>query len=128
MVFPKFGLSTNSDDDEILAEVVVVRRTSMALPLAQTLVVDLTHVVAGPFATKTLRDLGARVIKVESRKGSRGGATGPGFAGDITRQFPPKLDDGKSGVQSAYFAMLNSGKESIALQVQDADCAACAMP
>ena len=62
-------------------------------------VLDLTHVLAGPYASMTLSDLGARVIKVER----------PGL-GDDTRAFPPFKDG-----ESAYFATINHGKESIAL-------------
>lgn len=75
-------------------------------PLDGITVVDLTHVLAGPFASHTLQDLGARVIKVER----------PGV-GDDTRAFPPFV-----GGQSAYFATLNAGKQSIALDLKaDAD-------
>ena len=65
-------------------------------------VLDLTHVLAGPYATHTLGDLGARVIKVEH----------PG-TGDDTRAFPPFVDG-----ESAYFATLNAGKQSIALDLK----------
>ncbi|MCE8508018.1 CoA transferase [Ruegeria pomeroyi] len=74
----------------------------MSGPLSGTLVLDLTHVLAGPFASMTLADLGARVIKVER----------PG-QGDDTRAFPP-FKEGKS----AYFATINHGKESIALDLK----------
>lgn len=70
----------------------------MTAPLDGVTVLDLTHVLAGPFASLTLRDLGARVIKVER----------PG-TGDDTRTFPPFKDG-----QSAYFAAINHGKQSIA--------------
>ena len=66
-------------------------------PLTGITVLDLTHVLAGPFASHTLQDLGARVIKVE-RPGS----------GDDTRAFPPFVDG-----QSAYFATLNAGKQRL---------------
>ena len=71
-------------------------------PLDGITVVDLTHVLAGPFASHTLQDLGARVIKVER----------PGV-GDDTRAFPPFVAG-----QSAYFATLNAGKQSIALDLK----------
>lgn len=74
----------------------------MAAPLDGIVILDLTHVLAGPFCSHTLGDLGARVIKVE-RPGS----------GDDTRAFPPFV----SG-DSAYFAALNAGKESIALDLK----------
>jgi CoA:oxalate CoA-transferase len=72
-------------------------------PFAGVVVVDLTRVLAGPFCTMMLAELGARVIKVE----------GPG--GDDARHFDPFLDG-----QSAYFASLNRGKESIVLNLKDA--------
>jgi len=71
-------------------------------PLTGITILDLTHVLAGPFASHTLQDLGARVIKVER----------PG-TGDDTRAFPPFVDG-----QSAYFATLNAGKQSIALDLK----------
>ncbi|MGR3271840.1 CoA transferase [Thalassococcus profundi] len=74
----------------------------MSLPLSGLTVLDLTHVLAGPFCALTLADLGARVIKVE-RPGS----------GDDTRAFPP-FKDGKSG----YFAAINHSKKSIALDLK----------
>ena len=77
----------------------------MAGPLSGVTILDLTHVLAGPFASMTLADLGARVIKVER----------PG-TGDDTRAFPPFKDG-----QSAYFATINHGKESIALDLKAED-------
>lgn len=78
----------------------------MTLPLDDLVVLDLTHVLAGPFCSTQLADLGARVIKVER----------PG-TGDDTRAFPPFVDD-----ESAYFAALNHSKQSIALDLKaDAD-------
>ncbi|MDP4990361.1 MAG: CoA transferase, partial [Marivita lacus] len=74
----------------------------MTKPLAGITILDLTHVLAGPFCSMTLADLGARVIKVE-RPGS----------GDDTRAFPP-FSKGKS----AYFAAINHGKKSIALDLK----------
>jgi CoA:oxalate CoA-transferase len=73
-------------------------------PLRGVLVVDLTRVLAGPFCTMVLADLGARVIKVESPDG-----------GDDARQIGPFI-----GERSAYFASLNRGKQSIALDLRDA--------
>jgi CoA:oxalate CoA-transferase len=72
-------------------------------PLAGVVVVDLTRVLAGPYCTMMLSDLGARVIKVER----------PG-TGDDARHIGPFID----GV-SAYFASLNRGKESVALDLRD---------
>jgi CoA:oxalate CoA-transferase len=72
-------------------------------PFAGILVVDLSRVLAGPFCTMMLADLGARVIKVEQPDG-----------GDDARQFDPFVDG-----KSAYFASLNRGKESIALDLKN---------
>lgn len=78
----------------------------MTKPLSGIIVLDLTHVLGGPFCSMTLADLGAHVIKVER----------PG-TGDDSRRFPP-FANGKS----AYFAALNHGKKSIALDLKsDAD-------
>jgi CoA:oxalate CoA-transferase len=74
----------------------------MTAPLDGIVILDLTHVLAGPFCSLSLSDLGAQVIKVER----------PGL-GDDTREFPPFV----SG-QSAYFAALNAGKRSIALDLK----------
>lgn len=73
-----------------------------AAPLSDITILDLTHVLAGPFASHSLADLGARVIKVER----------PG-TGDDTRAFPPFVRG-----ESAYFACLNAGKSSIALDLK----------
>ncbi len=72
------------------------------LTLDGILVVDLTHVLAGPFATMHLAQMGARVIKVEQ----------PG-RGDEARGFAPFRDG-----ESLYFASVNAGKESIALDLR----------
>jgi CoA:oxalate CoA-transferase len=71
-------------------------------PLDGITILDLTHVLAGPFCSQSLQDLGATVIKVER----------PG-TGDDTRAFPPFLHG-----ESAYFATLNAGKRSIALDLK----------
>ena len=75
-------------------------------PFDGILVVDLTHVLNGPFGTAMLCDLGARVIKVEP----------PGH-GDDTHEYGPFLRD-----ESVYFDSINRGKESIVLNLKaDAD-------
>jgi len=68
-------------------------------------VIDLTRVLAGPYCTMVLADLGARVTKVEA----------PG-RGDDARAIGPFVDG-----RSAYFASLNRGKQSIALDLKQAD-------
>jgi CoA:oxalate CoA-transferase len=75
----------------------------VAGPLSGLLVVDFSRVLAGPFATMMLADLGARVIKVER----------PG-AGDDSRTYGPFVDG-----RSLYFARVNRGKESIALSLKE---------
>lgn len=75
---------------------------STELPLAGIRVLDLTRVLAGPFCTMLLADLGAEVVKVER----------PG--GDDARQFGPFLQSG----ESAYFAGINRGKKSIVLDLK----------
>ena len=75
---------------------------SQAGPFQNITVIDLTRVLAGPYCTMLLCDLGARVIKVER----------PG-TGDDARAIGPF-----SGDRSAYFASLNRGKQSIALDLK----------
>ncbi|GAB3132797.1 CaiB/BaiF CoA transferase family protein [Marisediminicola antarctica] len=74
------------------------------LPLEGLLVADFSRVLAGPLATMTLADLGARVIKVE-RPGS----------GDDTRQWGPPFSE----TGSTYFESVNRNKESICLDLSD---------
>lgn len=72
-------------------------------PLSDITVVDLTRVLAGPYATMLLCDLGAEIIKVER----------PGV-GDDARGFGPFLGD-----RSVYFESLNRGKSAVALDLSD---------
>ncbi|HUL93694.1 MAG TPA: CaiB/BaiF CoA-transferase family protein [Burkholderiales bacterium] len=81
----------------------------MRRPLSHIRVLDLTRVLAGPWASQNLADLGAEVIKVE-RPGS----------GDDTRSWgPPFLKDsgGKETRESAYFLSVNRGKKSVTLDI-----------
>jgi len=71
-------------------------------PLHGVTVVDLSRVLSGPYCSLLLADLGARVIKIE-----------PPGAGDDSRRFAPLVDG-----HSAYFAAVNRGKESIALDLK----------
>jgi glutaryl-CoA transferase len=74
--------------------------------LSHIRILDLSRVLAAPFATQILGDLGAEVIKIEK----------PG-EGDETRAFgPPFLDDGKGGRGDAtYFLTANRNKKSVAI-------------
>ena len=71
-------------------------------PLSGITIVDLSRILAGPYCTFLLAEMGARVIKVEA----------PG-SGDDARQYGP-FKNGKS----TYFASVNRGKESIVLDLK----------
>jgi crotonobetainyl-CoA:carnitine CoA-transferase CaiB-like acyl-CoA transferase len=92
------------DEDAPLAEA----------PLADVLVVDLTRALAGPQAAMMLGDLGARVIKVESRAGDDTRAWGPPWSSaDPADEEAPR--------DSTYFMAANRNKESIVLDLRDPD-------
>ena len=76
----------------------------MSPPLDGILVLDLSRVLAGPFCTMMLGDLGARVVKVEHPA-----------EGDVTRGWAPPYDP-KSGL-AAYYLSINRNKESLALDL-----------
>ena len=81
----------------------------MAGPLSHIRVLDLSRVLAGPWAGQNLADLGAEVIKVERPK-----------VGDDSRAFGPpwvKDRDGRDTKDSAYFTSANRGKKSITVNV-----------
>jgi crotonobetainyl-CoA:carnitine CoA-transferase CaiB-like acyl-CoA transferase len=83
----------------------------MSGPLTGIRVLDLSRVLAGPWCTQTLADLGAEVIKIER----------PG-AGDDTRSWgPPYARDasGNDTAQSAYFLSANRGKKSVTVDMAD---------
>jgi crotonobetainyl-CoA:carnitine CoA-transferase CaiB-like acyl-CoA transferase len=71
-------------------------------PLAGLKVIDLTRVLAGPYVTQLLGDLGAEILKIEP----------PG--GDDTRKFPPHLEGG----ESHYFLAPNRHKKSVVLDLK----------
>lgn len=81
----------------------------MLSPLQKLKVLDLSRILAGPFATQLLADLGAEVIKVEPPEG------------DPTRGWGPPFEDGDPdhpfGGESAYFRCANRGKTSLVLDL-----------
>jgi CoA:oxalate CoA-transferase len=78
-------------------------QTKASGPLAGTLVIDLSRILAGPYCTLLMAEMGARVIKVEPPKG-----------GDDARAYGPFVNG-----KSTYFASVNRGKESIALDLKN---------
>jgi crotonobetainyl-CoA:carnitine CoA-transferase CaiB-like acyl-CoA transferase len=80
-------------------------------PLAGLVVLDFTRVLAGPYCTRLLADLGARVIKIER----------PGD-GDEMRRGLLQLEEGRED-QSTYFVRCNAGKESVSLDLGHPDAA-----
>lgn len=74
-------------------------------PLTGITVIDFTRVLAGPYCTMMLADMGARVIKIERPE-----------TGDDSRQIGPFIKG-----TSAYFSSINREKESIALDLRDDD-------
>ena len=82
-------------------------------PLSHIRVLDLSRILAGPWAGQILADLGADVVKVE-----RAGA------GDDTRGWGPpflKDKDGRDTREAGYYLAVNRGKRSIALDLADAE-------
>src|SRR6185437_10500585 len=94
---PHSGLSNRAAPTRIMS-------MPQAGPLSGITIVDLSRILAGPYCTLLLAELGARVIKVEA----------PG-TGDDARQYGP-FKNGKS----TYFASVNRGKESIVLDLKAA--------
>lgn len=80
--------------------------TTSALPLHGFRVLDLTNVLAGPFACHQLAHLGAEVIKVESRQG-----------GDLARQLGADPGLNQRGMGASFLAQ-NAGKRSIAVDLK----------
>ena len=78
------------------------------LPMSGVNVLDLTSNAAGPYCTRLLADYGASVIKIEIPN-----------SGDPARQIPPFFDDGESGEGSSLFMFLNTGKQSLTLDLKD---------
>jgi crotonobetainyl-CoA:carnitine CoA-transferase CaiB-like acyl-CoA transferase len=75
----------------------------MTLPLSGIRVLDLTNVLAGPYCSMVLGDMGAEVIKIENAN-----------KGDSSRSFEPQVNG-----ESYCFAVLNRNKQSVALNLKD---------
>src|SRR3982751_6455676 len=78
------------------------------LPLSGLVVVDMSQFLSGPYASLRLLDLGARVIKIERPDG-----------GDLSRRL--YLSDTEIGGDSTIFHAINRSKESLAIDLKDAD-------
>ena len=76
-------------------------------PLEDVRVLDLTQVLAGPYCTMLLADMGADVVKIER----------PG--GDLIRSNPPYVDDPDEEPYGGYFQSVNRGKRSLELDFGD---------
>jgi crotonobetainyl-CoA:carnitine CoA-transferase CaiB-like acyl-CoA transferase len=76
-------------------------------PLDGVLVADFSRVLAGPYATMLLADLGAQVVKVER----------PGTGDDTRAWGPPFADAGTDAAASTYFLGVNRNKRSVALEL-----------
>jgi crotonobetainyl-CoA:carnitine CoA-transferase CaiB-like acyl-CoA transferase len=80
------------------------------LPLAGVKILDLSRVLAGPYATMVLGDLGADVIKVEHPE-----------RGDDTRHWGPPFAGEGEARESAYFLAVNRNKRSIGVDLKDVE-------
>src|SRR5262249_45262410 len=91
-----------------LRALVAIYAVWLMLALADVTVLDLSHALAGPFASTLLGDYGADIIKIEPLDGEIARAWGPPFYG-------PNCDE------TAYFVNLNRNKRSVALDLKRAE-------
>ncbi len=85
----------------------------LPLPLEGIRVLDATHIVAGPFCSLILADMGAEVIKIERPR-----------TGDLARGRGPFIGDAESGQISSRFLGVNRNKKSVTLDLRNATCKA----
>ena len=78
---------------------------AMSLALDDLVVLDLSHALAGPFASTLLGDYGAEIVKIEPPDG------------ELSREWGPPF----YGRESAYFVNLNRNKKSVAIDLKHAD-------
>ena len=81
--------------------------TAITGPFTGLVVIDMTRVLAGPYAALLLAEMGARVMKVE-----------PPIVSDDSRAVGPFLETPDGRTKSGYFMSVNRGKESIALDLK----------
>ncbi len=85
--------------------------TALPLPLEGIRVLDATHIVAGPFCSLILADMGAEVIKIERPR-----------TGDLARGRGPFIGDADTGKISSRFLGVNRNKKSVTLDLRNATC------
>ena len=83
----------------------------LPLPLEGIRVLDATHIVAGPFCSLILADMGAEVIKIERPR-----------TGDLARGRGPFIGDTDSGQVSSRYLGVNRNKKSVTLDLRNATC------
>ena len=86
---------------------------NLPLPLQGIRVLDATHIVAGPFCSLILADMGAEVIKIERPR-----------TGDLARGRGPFIEDAEAGQISSRFLGVNRNKKSVTLDLRNATCKA----
>ena len=85
--------------------------TALPLPLEGIRVLDATHIVAGPFCSLILADMGAEAIKIERPR-----------TGDLARGRGPFIGDSDTGQISSRFLGVNRNKKSVTLDLRNATC------
>ena len=86
-------------------------KNELPLPLTDIRVLDATHIVAGPFCSLILADMGAEVIKIERPR-----------TGDLARGREPFIGDAETGQVSSRFLGVNRNKKSVTLDLRNPVC------